>query len=115
MAYNQELADRTKEIISSSYEKVEVKKMFGGICFMMNDKMFGGVVQDRLMIRHDPERAEELLKQEGCKPMDFTGKPMKGMVFVDAAAVQTREQLEYWVNVAMEFNKTAKKSNKVKK
>jgi TfoX/Sxy family transcriptional regulator of competence genes len=115
MAYNQELADRAKEVISSTHRRVEIKKMFGGICFMVNDKMFGGVVQDRLMIRHDPARAEELLKQEGCRPMDFTGKPMKGMVFVEASAVQTREQLEYWVNVAAEFNKVAEKSDKVKK
>lgn len=114
MAYNQELADRAKEIIASDHQKLEIKKMFGGICFMVNDKMLGGVVQDNLMIRHDPDRTEELLKQEGCRPMDFTGKPMKGMVFVDLNVVQTKEQLEYWLNVAMEFNKDAKKSNKVK-
>ncbi|MCX6244962.1 MAG: TfoX/Sxy family protein [Bacteroidetes bacterium] len=115
MPYNQELADRTIEIISSSSHKVEIKKMFGGICFMVNDKMLGGVVQDRLMIRHDPDRAEELLNKEGCRPMDFTGKPMKGMVYVDLNVLQKKEQLEYWLNVAMEFNTVAKKSNKVTK
>jgi TfoX/Sxy family transcriptional regulator of competence genes len=109
MAYNQELTERTKEILTSGNHKVELKKMFGGICFMVNNKMLGGVVGDRLMIRHDPLRAEELLKKDGCRPMDFTGKPMKGMVFVDEAAVQTREQLEYWVEVGMEFNKEAKR------
>jgi TfoX/Sxy family transcriptional regulator of competence genes len=81
MAYNQELTERTKEILSATHHRIELKKMFGGICFMVNDKMLGGVVQDKLMIRHDPARQEELLKKEGCRPMDFTGKPMKGMVF----------------------------------
>ena len=115
MDYNQELADRRKEIISSANHKVEIKKMFGGICFMVDDKMMGGVVQDRLMIRHDPGRAEELMKREGCRPMDFTGKPMTGMVYVDLNVLQSREQLESWINVAMEFNKVAKKSDKVTK
>jgi TfoX/Sxy family transcriptional regulator of competence genes len=104
MAYNEELTERTNRIILQTQKQVELKKMFGGICFMVNDKMVGGVVQDKLMIRHDPARTEELLKREGCKPMDFTGKPMKGMVFVESAVLQTQEQLEFWVNVAMEFN-----------
>ena len=108
MSYNEKLADRTREIIALTHENVEEKKMFGGLCFMVNDKMLGGVVQDRLMIRHDPARAEELLKHEGCKPMDFTGKPMKGFVFVDAAALQTDKQLEYWIDIALEYNKVSK-------
>ena len=57
--------------------------MFGGLCFMVNDKMCLGVEQERLMVRLDPLKVDEVMEKEGCKPMDFTGKVMKGYVFVD--------------------------------
>jgi TfoX/Sxy family transcriptional regulator of competence genes len=114
MAYNEKLADRTRELIAQTHKISEEKKMFGGLCFMVNDKMCIGVEKDRLMIRLDPERYEEVMKKEGCKPMDFTGKVMKGFVFVDAAAVTTKKKLEYWVQLALEYNKIAKLSKKKK-
>ncbi len=112
MSYNEKLAERIIDTISHKDRNVEVKKMFGGLCFMVNGKMLGGVVQDSLMIRHDPSRAEELLKQEGCRPMDFTGKPMKGFLYVDADALISEDQLEYWINVGFEYNKMAIGSKK---
>jgi TfoX/Sxy family transcriptional regulator of competence genes len=114
MAYDEKLADRTREIIALTHKKVVEKKMFGGLCFMVNDKMCVGVEQERLMLRIDPERYEELREKEGCRPMDFTGKVMKGFVFVDAAVLNTKKQLEYWIQLALEFNKKAKPSNKKK-
>lgn len=115
MAFNEKLADRTREIIARTHKKVEEKKMFGGLCFMVNDKMCLGVEKERLMVRLDPEKFDEVLEKDGCKPMDFTGKIMKGYVFVDIDALNTKKSLEYWVGLGLEFNKKAKSSKKVKK
>lgn len=115
MAYNEKLANQARELIALTHTNVEEKKMFGGLCFMVNDKMCIGVEKERLMIRLDPEIYDEVMGKEGCKPMDFSGKVMKGYVFVDAAAVTTKKKLEYWVKLALEYNHIAKPSKKKKK
>ena len=114
MAYNEKIADRVREIISANHKNVEEKKMFGGLCFMVNDKMCVGVESERLMVRFDPKRTGEVMEKEGCKPMDFTGKVMKGYLFVDNDVLNTKKKLEYWVNLALEYNKIAKSSKKKK-
>lgn len=115
MAYNEKLADRVREIIAIHHKKVTEKKMFGGLCFMVNDKMCVGVEKERLMVRLDPEKQEEVMEKEGAKPMDFTGKVMKGYVFVDIDALNTKKKLDYWMDLALEYNKKAKVSKKKKK
>lgn len=112
MAYNEKLANNVRELIALTHKKVEEKKMFGGLCFMVNDKMCVGVEKERLMIRLDPAKYDEVLEKEGCKPMDFTSKVMKGYVFVDAGVLTTKKKLEYWVNLALDYNKVAKSSKK---
>jgi len=112
MAYNEKLADMTRELISLTHKNVVEKAMFGGLCFMVNDKMCVGVEKERLMVRLDPSKYEEVIEKEGCKPMDFTGRIMKGFVFVDAGVLTTKKKLEYWVNLALEYNKIAKASKK---
>ncbi len=112
MAYNEKLAAMTRELIAVSAKKITEKAMFGGLCFMVNDKMAVGVEKERLMVRLDPARYEEVLEKEGCRPMDFTGKVMKGFVFVDATVLTTKKKLEYWISLAMEYNKVAKKSKR---
>ena len=114
MAYNEKLADRTRDIISQTQRKVEEKRMFGGLCFMVNDKMLVGVEKERLMVRLDPAKYDEAMEKEGCAPMNFTGKVMKGFVFVDVDALNTKKKLEYWIELALEFNKKAKASKKKK-
>lgn len=114
MAYNEKLADRVRELLLLHTKKVEEKAMFGGLCFMVNNKMCVGVEKERLMVRLDPAKYEEVMEKEGCKPMDFTGKVMKGFVFVDIDALNTKKKLEYWIKLAMEYNKTAKPSRKKK-
>ena len=115
MAYDEKLADRVRELIAATHDNVEEKRMFGGLCFMVNEKMCVGVESERLMVRLDPEKYEEALEQDGCKPMDFTGKVMNGYVFVDVEALNTKKKLEYWMNLALEYNKIAKASKKKKK
>src|SRR5690242_15342938 len=115
MAYDEKLADRTREYIARTHKRVAEKKMFGGVCFMVNDKMCVGVEKERLMVRLDPAKYEEVMEKEGCKPMDFTGKIMKGFVFVDIASLNTKKKLEYWIKLALEYNAIAKPSKKKKK
>ena len=112
MAYNEKLADMTRELIAQTHKNVEEKPMFGGLCFMVNDKMCVGVEKERLMVRLDPAKYEEVMEKDGCKPMDFTGRVMKGYVFVDAGMLTTKKKLEYWINLALEYNKIAKASKK---
>ena len=112
MAYNEQLADMTRELISQTHKNVEEKAMFGGLCFMVNDKMCVGVEKERLMVRLDPVKYDEVIEMEGCKPMDFTGKIMKGFVFVDADTLTTKKKLAYWIDLALEYNKIAKASKK---
>ena len=114
MAYNEKLANMTRELIFLTHKKVEEKAMFGGLCFMVNGKMALGVEKDRLMVRLDPARYDEVIEKEGCKPMDFTGRVMKGFVFVDADVLTTKKKLEYWVKLALDYNKFAKASKKKK-
>ncbi|MBK8088028.1 MAG: TfoX/Sxy family protein [Chitinophagaceae bacterium] len=114
MAYNEKLANHARELIALTHKHVEEKKMFGGLCFMVNDKMCIGVEKERLMVRLDPAVYDEVMEKEGCTAMDFTGKVMKGYVFVSADAVTTKKKLEYWVKLALEYNKIAKASKKKK-
>lgn len=114
MAYNEKLASRTRELISKTHKITEEKKMFGGLCFMVNKKMCIGVEQERMMIRLDPALYDEVLEMEGCRPMDFTGRPMRGYVFVDAIALTTQKKLNYWIQLALDYNALAKPSKKKK-
>ena len=115
MAYDEKLADRVRELIFLTHKDIEEKKMFGGLCFMVNGKMCVGVEKERLMVRLDPAKYDEAMEMEGCQPMDFTGKVMKGYVFVDIDALNTKKKLSYWVDLALEYNKVAKASKKKKK
>lgn len=115
MAFNEKLADRVREIISLTHKNIEEKRMFGGLCFMVNDKMCVGVETSRLMVRFDPGKNDEVMEKEGASPMDFTNKVMKGFAFVDIAALNTKKKLEYWIALALEYNKFAKLSKKKKK
>jgi len=112
MAYNETLANRIREIISETHKRVEEKKMFGGLCFMVNNKMCVGVETERLMLRIDPAVYEGCLEKEGCTPMDFTGRVMKGYVFVNVAALNTKKKLNYWLQLALAYNKNAKASRR---
>lgn len=114
MAYDEKLAARVAEILLTKTAKIEEKKMFGGLCFMVNDKMCVGVESNRLMVRLDPKHYEIVMKEKGCEPMNFTGKIMKGYVFVATDVLKNNKQLQYWIDLAIEFNSIAKASKKKK-
>jgi TfoX/Sxy family transcriptional regulator of competence genes len=79
---------------------------------MVNDKMCVGVNKGRLMVRFDPAKSEEVMEKEGTRPMEFTGRTMKGFVYVDENVLTTKKKLEYWIKLALEYNKIAKASKK---
>lgn len=114
MAYNEKLADRIRHSLAA-IPGVEEKKMMGGLTFMVNGKMCLGVVGDELMCRIDHDIYEAALTKKGCREMDFTGKPMKGYVFVGEEGMKSSKDLGYWVDLALAFNKKAKASKKPKK
>ena len=114
MAYDEKLADRIREALAA-FSKAEEKKMFGGICFMVNGKMCLGVIDDEMMCRIDPAVYEAALERNGCREMDFTGRPMKGYVFVGEEGMKSKKDFEYWLNLALDFNKKAKAAKKSKK
>jgi TfoX/Sxy family transcriptional regulator of competence genes len=114
MAYNEKLADRTREIIARSHKNIEEKRMFGGLCFMVNDKMCVGVKEERIMVRLDPAKHDEAMEKDGCNAMEHSGKVMKGFVFVDIETLNTTKKLEYWIKLALDYNKIAKPSKKKK-
>lgn len=86
--------------------------MMGGLTFMVNGKMCVGVLGDELMCRIDPGMDAAVLKRPGARRMDFTGKPMKGFIFVDKKGTNTKRALDAWVSLALDFNKKAKASKK---
>lgn len=111
MAFNEKISDRIREALVKQ-PKVEEKHMFGGVCYMVNGKMCMGVVKDELMCRINPEQQEEALSKRGCRPMDFTKKPMKGYVYVNEDGIKNKKDFDYWVNLCLEFNSVAKASKK---
>jgi TfoX/Sxy family transcriptional regulator of competence genes len=115
MAYDEFLADRVRRRLNEQKALFEEKKMMGGLCFMVDDKMCVGIVQGKLMARIGLEVYPLALKKKGCSQMDFTGKPMKGYVFVDPSGIDSDDELSYWVDLCLQFNPFAKSSKKKRK
>ena len=109
MAYNEKLANRVRELLLTK-KSVKEKNMMGGLTFMVNNKMCVGILNDDLMARIDPEISMAVLDKRGCREMDFTGRPMKGFVFVEPTGSDIENDLEYWIKLALEFNPKAKSS-----
>ncbi len=112
MAYDEQLAGRIRDSFRNSNVRFEEKRMMGGLCFMVDGKMCVGVEKDRLMARIDPELYDAALRRKGCVPMDFTGRPMRGFVFVNSIGVATNADLASWLKLALEFNPKAKSSKR---
>ncbi len=113
MAYDEKLADRIREILVDQ-PIIEEKHMMGGVAFMVDNKMCVGVMKDEMMARIDPDIYEEAIEKHGCHPMNFTGKPMKSWVFISPEGIDKVKDLEYWIGLALDFNKNAKPSKKRK-
>ena len=102
MAYDERLVQRVRSVLVDQDGVIE-KKMFGGLTFMLQGNMCCGVTSEKLMVRVGPDRYDDALKQPGAAPMDFTGKPLRGFVFVASEACATDEDLVAWVERAKQF------------
>ncbi len=98
MAYDEKLADRIRDVLEGAPDVTE-RKMFGGIAFMVNGHMACGIVRDDLMLRLGAEGADEALRRKHVRQMDFTGRPMTGMVYVSPEG-QRGVALRNWVEKA---------------
>ncbi len=105
MAYDERLAERIRGYFKRR-KGVEEKCMFGGLCFMLNGHMCCGVEKHRLMVRVVPDRYETLLKKPHAREMDFTGKPLKGFLFVSEAGYRTSVGLTSWLDEAVDCAKS---------
>ena len=102
MAYDEALAKRLDKQFKNRSDVI-VKKMFGGLCYMVSNHMCCGVTGDTLMARVGPDNYENCLKQEHARQMDFTGKALKGMVYVSPEGIRSDSDLEKWINICLEF------------
>ncbi|MGN6638674.1 MAG: TfoX/Sxy family protein [Mucilaginibacter sp.] len=111
MAYDEKLADRVREALMN-IPKVEEKKMFRGVTFMVDDKMCISVSGNELMLRLDPELTEQLVEESGTRPMVHGGKHMKGFIYISPERFQHQKDFDHWVKLALDYNPIAKSSKK---
>lgn len=101
MAYNERLAERIRDYFTRR-KGVEEKRMFGGLCFMLNGHMCCGIEKDRLMVRVLADRYDTLLKKPHARKMDFTGRPLRGFLFINEAGYRTASGLASWLDEAVQ-------------
>lgn len=102
MAYDEEIANRIREALAQQ-DGVDEKKMFGGLAFMVHGHMCCGALGDEIMVRVGPDQYEAALAQPHARAMDFTGKPMRGMVYVGPEGIASDEDLAAWVGRGLAF------------
>ena len=108
MPYNEELESRIKKSVSG-WKGTDEKKMFGGVCHLLNGNMFCGVYKDFLILRLGPDRSEEVLKHPFARPFDITGKKMTGWVMLDPELYKRDDELKSWLAESRNFVKTLPK------
>jgi hypothetical protein len=112
MAYDEHLGDRIHHIMQTKNIPFFTKKMMGGLIFMVNKKMCCGIHIDKkygdslLMAKIGVDAYKQEIEKEECLPMDFTGRPMKGYIFVTPQGFDLEVDLEYWIDLAISFNKS---------
>jgi TfoX/Sxy family transcriptional regulator of competence genes len=99
MAYDEALAERIRALLRNRRDVAE-RRMFGGVAFMIRGRMGCGIIGSTLMVRVDPDDADRLITTAHARPMDFTGRPMRGFLFVDPPGLATAAELRTWVRRA---------------
>src|SRR5258706_9177648 len=102
MSYDEKLAMRIRKALAARDDVVE-KKMFGGLCFMVSGAMCCGLTKSDFMVRVGPAQYEDALAEPHARPMDFTGRPLKGMVYVALEGLRTEAALARWVRRGLAF------------
>jgi len=106
MAFDEGVAERLRDLFRDKVIAVSEKKMFGGLAFMLDGYMFVGIVKEKLMARVGPANYSEALNEPHSAEMDFTGKPMKGYVYVSPEGFESDQDLERWVMLCINFIST---------
>jgi len=114
MPFDEKLADRIRTLLSPRRDVVE-KKMFGGLCFMVNGQMCCGLTSTDMMVRVGRDAYDAALARKHARPMDFTGKPLVGMIYVSPEGLRTRAALASWVDLGVAFVTTTKPPKKKRK
>lgn len=112
MAMDPYFLERLQNAMNSRGLDWEEKKMFGGICFMVHDKMCFGSFRNGLMVRIDPEQAEDLLALEYTSQMMQAQRPMVGFLIIEMEGVDRESDLDFWISKCLEYNPKAKVSKK---
>jgi TfoX/Sxy family transcriptional regulator of competence genes len=112
MSYDEHLADRVRDAIPGGTEVTE-RKMFGGLAFLLNGHMFAGIVGSELMVRLGHDAAQQALQRDHVREMDFTGRPMKNMIFVQPAGLD-RPALEQWITQATDHARALPRKQRVR-
>jgi TfoX/Sxy family transcriptional regulator of competence genes len=117
MAFDEALGIRIRDLLDSSEHAnrdIDERRMFGGLAFLDHGRMFVGITGDELMARVGPTRHERALALEHVRPMDFTGKPMVGYVYVARPGISSKSALRKWITWSLEYVDTlpAKASKK---
>ncbi len=102
MAYDEALAQRVRALLADDSTIAE-RKMFGGLAFMLRGNMCCGVQNDELMVRVGPEAYDDAVARPHAREMDFTGRPLRGLVYVSAAGLRTRKALVTWVERGVRY------------
>jgi len=105
MTFNERIADQIRTAMRGTPGLTE-RHMFGGISFMLHGHMCCGVIEDNLVVRVGPTGYDAALNEPHARPMDFTGRPLTGFVYVDRPGFETRETLLEWIDRGVEFVKT---------
>jgi TfoX/Sxy family transcriptional regulator of competence genes len=105
MPFDENLADRVRTLVQDQPDIAE-RKMFGGLAFLLRGHMCCGIVRSDLMVRVGPEDYESALAESHVRPMDFTGRPLKGMVYVAPAGIRTASSLRRWIERGIHFSQT---------
>ena len=102
MAYDEGLAERIRGVLDEQ-AGVSEKRMFGGVAFLVRGHMSVGIVQDKLMIRVGPDSYDRVLRERHARKMDFTGRPMKGFVYVVPSGYESDADLQRWINLGVSY------------
>lgn len=102
MAYDEGIADRVRAVVAGR-DDIDEKPMFGGLCLLAHGNMFAGVQSDTLMLRVGSDAHEEALGRPHARVMDFSGRPMRGFVYVDPPGFASEAQLREWVGLSLAF------------
>ncbi|MFL5809053.1 MAG: TfoX/Sxy family protein [Flavisolibacter sp.] len=111
MAFNEKLTSRIRTALAD-LPRVEEKRMFRGVTFMVDGKMCISAGDDRIMCRIDPALHEEAIKRKGCRTVEMKGREYKGYVYVNEEDISSKKDFDYWISLALDFNKRAKASKK---